>query len=99
MRTLGYALLILGFAWIAGQQIEGSMRGELRSVVLVEYAKLSPDRIYSEEDVKQHVRMTALAAYRTYPQVGVPGLFMLIGGLLLARSTRGRNDRPKTPQT
>lgn len=42
MRKLGYVLLVVGFAWIAGQQIEGFMKGELRAVVLREYARVSP---------------------------------------------------------
>ena len=90
MRKLGYALLLIGFAWIVGQQLEGFMRGELRSVVLAQYAKLSPDpgKTYSREDVQLHIRESALSAYRTYPLVAVPGVLMLIGGLLLARSNR-----------
>jgi hypothetical protein len=96
MRKLGYALLVVGFAWIAGQQIEGFMKGELRAVVLQEYARVSPGRVYSSEDVRERIRMAALAAYRTYPLVLAPGLLMLIGGLLLGRSHR--RISPKPPQ-
>lgn len=92
MRKLGYVLLVVGFAWIAGQQIEGFMKGELRAVVLREYARVSPGRAYSDKDVRERIRMAALAAYRTYPPVLAPGLLMLMGGLLLGRSRRRTSE-------
>jgi hypothetical protein len=94
MPKLGYVLMIVGFAWIAGQQIEGFMKGDLRAVVLQEYARVSPDRVYADEYVRERIRMAALAAYRTYPPVLAPGLLMLIGGLLLGRSRRGTRSEP-----
>jgi hypothetical protein len=92
MRKLGYALLFAGFAWIAGQQIEGFMKGELRAVAFREYAKVSPGRVYTDEDVRDRIRMAALAAYRTYPPVLAPGLLMLIGGLLLGLSSSPKRN-------
>ena len=95
MRKLGYALLVIGFAWISLQQLEGIMRAALRPVVLAEYAKLSPDpaKTYTREDVQLHIRETALATYGIYPPVIAPGVLMLIGGLILALSSRARMAR------
>lgn len=90
MRKLGYAFLLVGFAWISLQQFDGFMRGGLRPVVLAQYAKLSanPAVTYARKDVQLHIRETALAAYRIYPLVIAPGVLMLVGGLLLAGSSR-----------
>ena len=73
------------------QQLQGTLRGGLRPVVLAQYAKLSSSKAYSAADVQQHIRETAVAAFNIYPLVIAPGLLMLIGGLLLARTSRRQN--------
>ena len=94
MRKLGYVLLLVGFAWISLQQFDGFMRGGLRPVILAEYSKLSanPAMTYSRDEVQLHIRQTALATYRLYPPVIAPGILMLVGGLLLARSSRAKGS-------
>ena len=96
MRKFGYALLFIGFAWLCLQQFNGVMRGGLRPVVLAQYQKLTPDKLYSAADVQQHIRETAVATFDTYPLVIIPGLFMLVGGLLLARTRRQNNGQNGT---
>ena len=93
MRKIGYALLFIGFAWICMQQLQGVMRGGLRPIVLAQYEKLAPEKVYSAADVQQHIRETAVATFDAFPRVIVPGIFMLVGGLLLARKGRAQNGK------
>lgn len=90
MRRLGLLLLALGFLWASLQEIGGLMRAGLRPLVLGQYAELSTDRsqIYSREDVQFRIRQTAVSAYRMRPHPALPGVLMLTGGLLLARTGR-----------
>ena len=92
MRKIGYALLFTGFAWISMQQLEGIMRSGLRPVVSAQYDKLSPNKVYSATEVMEHIRETAVATYDIYPRVIFPGVLMLVGGLLLARSSRANQS-------
>ncbi|KAF1710656.1 hypothetical protein CSC70_08380 [Pseudoxanthomonas kalamensis DSM 18571] len=90
MRKLGFILLFSGFAWLTFQQFENFMRAGLRHVGLSQYAKLSadPNHKYTEQDVRTHIRETALAVNEQFPVVLAPGFTMLAGGLLLALAKR-----------
>jgi hypothetical protein len=92
MRKLGFILLALGFLWASLLELERFMRGGLRPLVLGQYAELSSDasHAYSREDVQLRIRETAISAYRMRPHPIVPGILMLTGGLLLARSGRAK---------
>lgn len=85
MRRIGYVLLVVGFVWIACQQVSGFMRFGLRPVIEQQWSKLSPepDEEYSLQEVQDIVRDTAVDAYNRFPFVIAPGLVMLIGGILL----------------
>ena len=90
MRKLGFLLLLVGFAWLALQQLNMIMRTDLRPVGQAQHAKLStdPNQRYTEQDVRTHIRETALAVNARFPVVFAPGLAMLTGGLLLAFARR-----------
>ena len=92
MRKLGFLLLFVGFGWIALLQFNIFMRADLRSVGLAQYAKLStdPNHRYTREDVQGHIGDTALAVNARFPFILAPGITMLVGGLLLAFSSRRR---------
>lgn len=90
MRKLGYTLLFVGFAWISFQQLNGLLRVRLRSVALYATVSPNPSKTYTRDDVRQHVRDTTLATYDLFPVVILPGVIMLLGGLILARSSSGR---------
>lgn len=89
-RKLGFLLLLFGFAWLCFQQFDVTMRANLRQVGMAQHAKLSsdPTHRYSEQDVRNHIRETALAVHGYFPVVILPGLLMLVGGLLLAFGSR-----------
>ena len=89
-RMLGFLLLFSGFAWLCFQQFDVTMRASLRQVGMAQHAKLStdPGHRYSEQDVRDHIRETALAVHGHFPVVILPGSLMLIGGLLLAFGSR-----------
>jgi hypothetical protein len=95
MRKLGFLLLFVGFAWLALQQFDIFMRAGLRSVGLAQHAKLSddPNHRYTDQDVRTHIRETALAVNELFPVVLAPGITMLAGGLLLAFATRRRQPQ------
>ena len=97
MRKIGFLLLLIGFGWLSRQQLDMVMRTEIRSVGTAQSAKLStdPGRRYTEQDVRAHIRETALAVHAHFPFVLAPGLLMLSGGLLLAFA-RGRSRTPMT---
>lgn len=97
MRKLGYTLLFAGFAWISFQQLENSLRMRLRSFDLYATVSSGPSGTYTRDDVLRHVRETALAVYDLFPVVILPGVIMLLGGLILARSSSrgsGSDARP-----
>jgi uncharacterized membrane protein YedE/YeeE len=89
-RKLGFLLLFFGFAWLCFQQFDGTMRAHLRQVGMAQHAKLSTDPAhrYSEQDVRNQIRETALAVQGHFPTVILPGTVMLVGGLLLAFGSR-----------
>ena len=89
-RKLGFLLLFFGFAWLCFQQFDVTMRANLRQVGMAQHAKLSTDPMhrYSEQDVRSHIRETALAVHAHFPTVILPGTVMLVGGLLLAFGSR-----------
>lgn len=95
MRKLGFLLLLVGFAWLALQQLNIVMRTELRPVGEAQHAKLStdPNHPYTEQEVRTHIRETALAVNARFPVVLAPGLTMLAGGLLLAFARRRPHDQ------
>ncbi len=93
MRKVGYALLLIGFAWICVLQVNGIPRAGLRPVVLAQYAKLSsdPSRTYNVDELRVRIVETAIATFGIFPHTLPPGLLMLVGGFLLAH-------RPRTPK-
>ena len=92
-RKLGFLLLTFGFAWLCFQQFDVTMRASLRQVGMAQQTKLStnPAHRYSAQDVRNHIRETALAVHSHFPTVILPGSFMLAGGLLLAFGSRACN--------
>jgi hypothetical protein len=90
MRKLGHTLLWAGFVWLLAIQFFGSMRIGIRPVVEAQYAKLSAtgNKFYAIAEVERQIQETANATYELLPLVVVPGAVMLVGGLLLSRSTR-----------
>ena len=95
MRKIGYTLLLVGFCWACFQELSGFLRLGIRQVALEQYETLSPDKskLYTAEDVSKYIRETAVAAYGSFPHAIVPGILMLIGGLLYGRERRVRNDQ------
>ena len=89
-RKLGFLLLFFGFAWLCFQQFNVTMRASLRQVGMAQNAKVSTDSAhrYSEQDVRNHIRETALAVNSHFPTIILPGSLMLVGGLLLAFGSR-----------
>ena len=90
MKKLGFLLLLVGFVWLSLQQLNIVMRADLRLVGQAQFAKLSsdPNHHYTEQDVRDHIRETALAVNAHFPFVLAPGLLMLAGGLLLGFARR-----------
>jgi hypothetical protein len=69
VRRLGLLLLLVGFGWLSLQQINIVLRADLRAVGEAQHAKLSqdPNHRYSGQEVRDHIRETALAVNSRFP--------------------------------
>lgn len=85
MRVFGLFLLLTGFTWLCLLQVEALMRPGLHRVVRAQYAMLSPDPDgrYPEDVVHERIRATAVAAHGMRPGPLLPGVLMLVGGVVL----------------
>ena len=83
-------MLIVGFAWIAAQQLSGLLRMGARSVVDSQFSQLSPDsaHVLSAPEVKLRILGAVRETYDLFPLVILPGILMLIGGVVVGRSGR-----------
>ena len=89
MRKVGIALLLLAFAWLAVEQVGLLLRGA-RPGLRAAYEVLDsrPAKQYSKEEVVKLIALSASAQSDACPTFVLPGLAMLIGGLMGAMSGR-----------
>ena len=88
MRTFGYALLIIGFAWLAVDSL--AVRARARSIAFRHVQQL-PDRpAVTRQEVVESVYQAVYELAGAWPWFWLPGLCMLGGGILLDRAKVAR---------
>jgi hypothetical protein len=94
MRSIGIALLIIGFGWLLLEQVSLALQGT-RPALRTVYAELDaqPNKLYSRQEVEKLVKRSASAQADACPFFVLPGLAMLLGGLLGTVSSRRASAR------
>ena len=94
MRKLGFLLVTVGFGWLALLQGAQSLRGGIRPILAIAYAKVDQSgrsAILSRE-VIELLRETAVRCYDAQPLFLLPGAIMLIGAILVGRQSVSSGD-------
>ena len=84
MRTLGYAILVLGFIWICFGQV--AIYPIAHAVVPANYQKIQKQDSYKLEDVQKAIRDVTFDFIHHVPSFYIGALLMLAGGVVLDRA-------------
>jgi hypothetical protein len=97
-RKLGLLLVIVGFGWLALLQGKQSLRGGIRPILAVAYAKVDHGgrSAIPSQEVIELLSETADRCYDAQPLFLLPGVTMLIGALLIGRRSVSTSGDKKT---
>ena len=90
MRDAGRFLLILGFVWLVW--CEWSVGAVSRGVAIENFAKYSPEKTYSAEEVDDAIRGFVTDYQKYHHKVVIPAILMLAGGVLVDRAARRKEE-------
>ena len=88
MRIIGYAMVIIGFAWLFLDNFAVHARAR---TIAYRHAKLLPDRAtFTPQEMVESVYEALDDLAGRWPWLWLPGLLMLAGGVVLNRAGRSR---------
>jgi hypothetical protein len=92
MRSIGYILLFVGFLWLVFW-CAGSVRPMLRNIAIEHFKNYPPTKTYSGNEVCDAIRSVISEYWDSQHGVVLPATLMLIGGVLLDYSGKGKAKR------
>ena len=96
MREIGFILLLVGFA--ASCWFSLVTHPAARSVMVSHYEHMpSGKEMYSREEVEREIRGTAFDSLLYSRFFIIPGVMMLIGGLVVSTGPRRNTQNRETP--
>ena len=94
MRITGYILLVFGFLWISWAAF--ACDAIPRSLDMIYHDRFSTTNSYSGDQVWQTVDGVLRKYQVGIPRIALPGILMLVGGILLDQAAR-RDTKRKPP--
>lgn len=84
MRRLGLLFVFVGFVWLASLQLISYMRVFARPIADAANAELAQMPVVTQERAQALVGRAIVSSFDEQPLFILPGLFMLVGGVLIA---------------
>ncbi|MBX9902641.1 MAG: hypothetical protein K2Y28_17825 [Burkholderiaceae bacterium] len=93
LKKVAVVLLLLGFGWLCQQQIGLFLLGERPGLrVLLSQLDAPHKATYTKAEVEQIGREAVAAQYAVLPIFTIPGIVIVLGGLLAAWPRRPRSN-------
>lgn len=84
MRRLGLLFVFVGFVWLASLQLISCMRVLARPIADAANAEIAQMSVVTQESAQGLVGRAIASSFDEQPLFILPGLFMLVGGVLIA---------------
>jgi len=84
MRRLGLLFVFIGFVWLASLQLISYMRVLARPIADAANAEIAQMSVVTQESAQGLVGRAIASSFDEQPLFILPGLFMLVGGVLIA---------------
>jgi hypothetical protein len=93
VRTIGWVLTALGFAWLLMYQVIISLGPIAGVVVQQRYAILAQKETFTRDEVMKQVLWSVFELNSRLPLVVLPGIIMVLGTVALGVSHRFRDSK------